>query len=72
MIGGNALGDNSKKNETEGDKKKDESFHDKYRRELKKDFDDLIAEDEEEEEEGDLNANETASVSGESETEDVP
>ena len=71
MIGGNALGDSSSKNETEGDKKKEESFHEKYRRELKKDFDDLIAEDEEEDE--DLNAtstNGTAGLSGESENED--
>lgn len=71
VIGGNALGDSSAKNDTDGDKKKEESFHDKYRRELKKDFDDLIADDEEEDE--DLNAastNGTESVSGESENED--
>ena len=67
MIGGNALGDNSKKNET--DKKQEESFHEKYRRELKKDFDDLVADDEEDENEA--NTNETSSVSGESE-DDVP
>jgi len=70
MIGGNALGDGSTKNETEGDKKKEESFHEKYRRELKKDFDDLIADDEEEEE--DLNATSTngTAMSGESENVD--
>ena len=52
MVGGNALGDNSQKNDTaEGDKKREESFHEKYRRELKKDFDDLVNEDDDEEEE---------------------
>ena len=75
MIGGNALGDSSSKNETEKDKKREESFHEKYRRELKKDFDDLIKEDEDEDEEGldGLNTNDTASdVLGESETDDTP
>jgi len=68
MIGGNALGDSSKKNETEEEKKNQETFSDKYRRELKKDFDDLIAEDDEDED--NLNTNETSSVSGESEEAD--
>ena len=49
MVGGNALGDNSKKNETEEDKKKEETFQEKYRRELQKDFDDLVNEEDEEE-----------------------
>lgn len=44
MVGGNALGDNSKKNTT--DDKKQESFQEKYRRELKKDLDDLGADEE--------------------------
>lgn len=47
MVGGNALGDNSKKNTTDGDKKQQESFAEKYRRELKKDIDDLGADEEE-------------------------
>ena len=47
MVGGNALGDNSKKNETDDDKKREETFQEKYRRELQKDFDDLVKEDEE-------------------------
>lgn len=49
MVGGNALGDNSKKNETEEDKKKEETFQEKYRRELKKDFDDLVKEEDDDE-----------------------
>lgn len=71
MVGGNALGDNSKKNETEEDKKKEETFQEKYRRELQKDFDDLIKE----EEDDDLGTdNETAtadSALGESEEPEV-
>jgi len=70
MIGGNALGDSSGKNDTEGDKKKEESFHEKYRRELKKDFDDLIAEDEDEDEDFNATSTNGTEVSGESENED--
>ena len=60
MVGGNALGDNSKKNETAEDKKKEETFQEKYRRELQKDFDDLVKEDEEEPEEPTADSDETA------------
>lgn len=73
VIGGNALGDNSKKNETE--QKKEESFHEKYKRELKKDFDDLIKEEDDEDEEGPDggSTNDTLDgVSGESENPDGP
>ena len=69
MVGGNALGDNSKKNETDDDKKKDETFQEKYRRELQKDFDDLVKEDDEDSE---APTEETAeAVSGESEEPEV-
>jgi len=69
MVGGNALGDNSKKNDTE-EEKKEESFQEKYRRELKKDFDDLVKEEDDEdavETEGDT---EGAEPSGEGESEE--
>ena len=49
---GNALGDGSKKNTTET---KEESFSEKYRRELAKDLDELVKDDDEE-----PTANETA------------
>jgi len=42
---GNALGDGSKKNTTET---KEESFAEKYRRELAKDLDDLVKEEDDE------------------------
>jgi hypothetical protein len=49
---GNALGDGSKKNTTDT---KEESFSEKYRRELAKDLDELVKDDDEE-----PTANETA------------
>jgi len=46
MVGGNALADNSKKNETKDPS--EESFTEKYRKELKKDLDDLGLDDDDE------------------------
>jgi translocation protein SEC62 len=65
MVGGNALGDGSKKNETEEDKKKEETFQEKYRRELKKDFDDLIKEEDEDAPETEVDTDEADGAEGE-------
>jgi len=62
MVGGNALGDGKPKNDTKDASQ--ETFADKYRKELKKDIDDLGADEEENE---DLD-----SILGEAESTDEP
>lgn len=45
---GNALGDGSKKDDNSTNSKRQETFQEKYRRELKKDLDEIDKDDEEE------------------------
>jgi len=65
VVGGNALGDGKESSNSDKNDTKKESFTEKYRRELKKDIDDLGADDDEEAAEAE--DDDTIAGSGESE-----